>query len=178
MADELDTFVDAIMDETGSDTVDIVSHSLGVTGTRYWMDREDRYDDIGTFIGLGGANHGTTMADSCRIFRDSARMASMMTGAYFFGLDFGQVYEQFCKDDFVTTSSATSGQLADLNRPDETPGDVDYYTIRARSDECFPVYADSPELAGAENAVIDGGHFSLLHSKAAKERVTSWLTDE
>ncbi len=55
---EIDDFVQAVLEYTGEDRVNILSHSLGVTIARTWLKYSNDYDQVETFIGIAGANHG------------------------------------------------------------------------------------------------------------------------
>lgn len=57
---EIDAFVQAVLDYTGEENVNIIAHSLGVTVTRTWLKYTDDYNQISKFIGIAGANHGVS----------------------------------------------------------------------------------------------------------------------
>ncbi len=154
MQNQFEDFVANILDYTGASQVDVAAHSLGVTGARYWMDQNDRYDTVNTFVGMAGANHGVCTCSGC-----SAG----------FGVN------EVCQ--FIAQGCTSPGQpLYDLNNPDETPGDVDYYTIRASSDSFYSCDGDSPRLEGAnENIVVSGGHDNARTSSTSKQKLVQWL---
>jgi pimeloyl-ACP methyl ester carboxylesterase len=59
---DLCRFVEAVQAYTGSQKVDIVAHSLGVTISRKLMrDYPQLAKDVVAFVGIAGANHGTTV---------------------------------------------------------------------------------------------------------------------
>jgi len=59
---DLCRFVEAVQWYTGSAQVDIVSHSLGVTIVRRFMELYPSLaTDVAAFVGIAGANHGTTV---------------------------------------------------------------------------------------------------------------------
>jgi len=59
---DLCRFVEAVQRYTGSTQVDIVAHSLGVTLTRRLMELYPALaQDVVAFVGIAGANHGTTV---------------------------------------------------------------------------------------------------------------------
>lgn len=157
MADQLEGFVEQVHEETGADAVDVVAHSLGVTGARYWMDAADRYDDVGTFVGMAGANHGTWVCGpGCEALPGAGEPCQ-----------------------FVSPGCAEpGGPLYELNTPDETPGDVDYYTIRGGADVFFLHDRESPTLDGAENVELEWhGHDAARESEAAVGLTYEWLLD-
>lgn len=156
MADQLDAFVDGVRDATGHDTVSVVAHSLGVTGVRYWLAREDRYDWVEAVVGLAGANHGSTL---CRHLSKA-------------GLTFGPGRA----NRFLNPENLDDPEhpLARLNR-NETPGDVAYYTIRATRDGFFPRNPESPILEGAINERVDADHRGLLTDESVHDMLYDWL---
>jgi pimeloyl-ACP methyl ester carboxylesterase len=59
---DLCRFVEAVQWYTGSAKIDIVAHSLGVTIARKFMaDYPTLASDVVAFVGIAGANHGTTV---------------------------------------------------------------------------------------------------------------------
>ena len=57
---EIDEFVQAVIDYTGEEKVNIIAHSLGVTVARTWLRHTADYAKVNTFIGIAGANHGVS----------------------------------------------------------------------------------------------------------------------
>jgi len=160
MAAQLDEFVAELRSDTGAESVMVVAHSLGVTGVRYWLSERDRYDWVETFVGLAGANHGVSWATLCCKS----------------GLDSGPFQVSgFLRDDY---DRYTNHPLSELN-DNETPGEIDYYTIRGRYDSLFWVDQASPRLDGAvENVVLPTDHNGVRDSAAAVERIFSWVTPD
>jgi pimeloyl-ACP methyl ester carboxylesterase len=157
MATQLDAFVSAVRSETGAESVMVVAHSLGVTGVRYWLYEYDRYDWVEAFVGLAGANHGVSWATLCCAF----------------GMDNGpfQVSE-FLREDY----DRHPGHPLTVLNDDETPGDIDYYTIRGLYDQLFVADQSSPKLAGAvENVMLPTDHDGVRETDAAIEHVFSWV---
>ncbi len=173
MARQLEDFVANVLAHTGADTIDVVSHSLGVTGVRFWLadsdafadidDRLDvgigsRYDHVDTFVGCAGANEGTsTCGPACARGSGANRPCGFIS----------------------PTCADPGGPLHRLNNPDETPGSVDYYTIRGDLDYFFADNPDSPTLDGANaNVVLSGAaHNATRASDAAVELIYQWVTD-
>ena len=158
MAETLEAFVGRVREETGAERVSVVAHSLGVTGIRYWLYEYDRYDWVESFVGLAGANHGTVLSSW-------AADAGMTRGTY--------RMSPFLRADY---DDDEDHPLARLNE-NETPGDVDYYTIRGTEDPLFWRCADSPALEGAEeNTVLPVDHDGVRTARRAKELVFEWLS--
>jgi len=173
MARQLEDFVSNVLAYTGADSVDVVSHSLGVTGVRFWMaDSDDfadiderfdvgvgpRYDVVDTFVGCAGANDGTSTCGP--------------------GCEQGPGANRVCG--FISPDcNEPGGPLHELNDPDETPGDVDYYTVAGDLDYFFLDRPESPRLEGAEaNVVLEGrAHNAARASDAAVELIYEWVTD-
>lgn len=171
-------------------TVDVVSHSLGVTGVRLWMaDRRrydwpsvaladdhpaarPRFDRVDTFVGLAGANDGTYTCGPCRKGSGSAEPCNVIS--------------PLCADEPGEPLYDLNHYGFDCTDPDapcetnETPhGDrIDYYTIRGTADYFYADDPDSPKLAGAEsNVVINGAHNATRAGDTAIELIYQWVTD-
>lgn len=160
MRQQLDDFIAHIRSYTGSDSVLIVAHSLGVTGVRYWLLESDRYEWVDAFVGLAGANHGMSWATLCC--------------NYGFDIGPGQV-SPFLRADHARQSDHP---LTELNQ-NETPGDVDYYTIRGQYDRLFWADPASPRLDGAvENIVLPTGHDGVRETDAAVDHIFGWMNQQ
>lgn len=159
MCEQLEAFVGRIRAHTGAEQVHVVAHSLGVTGVRYWLAQRDRYDWLDAFVGLAGANHGMVLSSLCA--------------------DVGLTRQTYRSSEFLRADyrSFPSHPLAALNE-NETPGDVEYYTIRGTEDPLFWSCETSPELAGATNVALPTDHDGVRTSPRAKELVFEWLSGE
>jgi hypothetical protein len=138
MRDQLEGFVGDVLAYTGASTVDVVAHSLGVTGARFWLAAFDRYDSVDFLVGLAGANHGTSTCPTCTAYPGTGEPCQFISPQ--------------CADQ-------PGEPLYELNNPDETPraDSKAYYTVRGTADAFYPVYTDSPRLEGADrNVVIEG----------------------
>jgi pimeloyl-ACP methyl ester carboxylesterase len=157
MAATLEVFVDRVRRETGADEVALVGHSLGVTGIRWWLSEYDAYDRVETVVGLAGANHGS-------VLNRWAATAGMQDGTY--------KMTPFLRDDYDRRDDHPLARLND----DETPGGVDYYTLRGTEDPLFWGCPESPELAGATNVALETGHDGVRTSRRALELTFEWLS--
>ena len=158
MAEQLDDFVDRVREETEAEQVSVVAHSLGVTGVRYWLYEYDRYEWVEAFVGLAGANHGTVLsswAADAGLTRGTYRMSPFLRADY---------------------AGDADHPLSRLNE-DETPGEIDYYTVRGTDDPLFWRCADSPALDGAEeNVVLPVDHDEVRTDRRSKDLVFEWLS--
>lgn len=159
MREQLEAFVGRVREHTGSETVQVVAHSLGVTGVRYWLARHDRYDWVDAVVGLAGANHGMVLSSLCAAF--------------------GLTHDTYRSSEFLRRNYRTvpGHPLAALNE-EETPGDVDYYTVRGTEDPLFWSCPESPELAGARNVVLRTDHDGVRTARRTKKLVFEWLSGE
>ncbi|WP_276248567.1 hypothetical protein [Haladaptatus sp. YSMS36] len=158
MRDQLEAFVSNVLAYTGASSVDIIAHSLGVTGARFWLAELDRYSSVDTFVGLAGANHGTSTCPTCSAYAGWGEPCQFISPA--------------CADE-------PGEPLYELNHPDETPGAVEYYTIRGSNDAFYPVDKDSPILDGArENVLLDGAdHDQVRASDRSIDLQYEWITE-
>jgi hypothetical protein len=114
---------------------------------------------IETFVGLAGANHGMVLTQW-------AYDAGMRDGIY--------KMSPFLRADYASESDHP---LSVLNA-DETPGEIEYYTIRGTEDPLFWNCSESPELAGATNLVLETDHDGVRLSRRARERCYEWIAGE
>lgn len=143
---DLCRFIEAVQRYTGSRQIDIVAHSLGVTVARKLMfDYPDLARDVVAFVGIAGANHGTTV---CR---------GMETTYY------------GCNE-----IAPGSPWLAQLNGPDgslETYPPTRWMTVYDGF-EGDPFYvgpdAPSPALQGADNRTFPGAYHNDLRVDPAE----------
>ena len=133
-------FVEAVQWYTGSRQVDIVTHSLGDTITRRLMELYPALArDVVAFVGIAGANHGT----------------SVCTGlsTQYYGCD---------------EIAPGTDWLRHLNTdPAETYGPTQWMTVYngAEGDPFFgPTLEQSPALAGADNRQFNSGVHGDYHN--------------
>jgi triacylglycerol esterase/lipase EstA (alpha/beta hydrolase family) len=157
MAEQLDSFVGNVREHTGAETVAVVGHSLGVTGLRYWLVSRSRFEWVDTFVGLAGANHGTVLSTLCVD-------AGMNGGAY--------RSSEFLRADY---DEIPDHPLSLLNT-NETPGDVEYYTLRGTDDTLFWRCPDSPMLEGARNVLLETDHDGVRGDQRAMEYIYRWVS--
>lgn len=158
MAAELDAFVEKVRAHTGRSEIDVVAHSLGVTGVRWWMETRAAADAVRRFVAVAGANHGMMAA----------------TLAVRWGIDTAVSRPApFLRHDY---DRIDGHPLARLNEPPDVPPSVEAYTLRGMTDPLFPALPSSPRLdAAEENEVIAGGHDAAKDGFEARRRILSWL---
>ena len=80
------TYVDQVRAQTGSPTVDIVSHSMGSLSTRWCIKFGGCNGEVDDWVSLAGVNHGTAIAlcfwqTSCReMFPSSGFLSDLNSG--------------------------------------------------------------------------------------------------
>ncbi|MFF3111250.1 esterase/lipase family protein [Kitasatospora sp. NPDC057904] len=121
LAGRLSAYVDQVLQKTGAARVDIVAHSLGSLPSRWYVEFGDGARTVAHWISLAGPNHGTGLAWLCA------------------------AWDQGCRD--MTPGSYV---VTNLNRDDETPGRVHYWTFWSPCDEQILPNASTP-LNGATN---------------------------
>ncbi|MFE2408271.1 esterase/lipase family protein [Kitasatospora sp. NPDC059408] len=121
LAGRLSAYVDQVLQKTGAARVDIVAHSLGSLPSRWYVEFGDGARTVANWISLAGPNHGTGLAWLCA------------------------AWDQGCRD--MTPGSYV---VTNLNRDDETPGPVHYWTFWSPCDEQILPNASTP-LNGAAN---------------------------
>ena len=143
-------FVYAVQVETGAPRVDVVTHSMGALPTRWCIRFGTCRRVVDDWVSLAGPNHGTSFAVTCLLFPG----------------------EQGCPEIAVGSSF-----LDRLNEGDETPGQVDWTTIRTTGDQIINP-GDSTELAGAANIAFDAlAHNDLLTEPAVFAKVAAAVFD-
>lgn len=127
IADELGEFIADIQSRTGySGAVDIVSHSLGTTITRYLLevaDKERRFK-VRRFIGIGPVNRASTLAELFNDERYAPSILKTLTGVF--------VPKEFSAADDILVQGVRFGGKLVANLSDATKrDDIDYRFIVA-----------------------------------------------
>ena len=148
---DLCRFVEAVQAYTGSRQVDLVGHSLGVTIARKFMLRYPKLArDVPAFVGIAGANHGTTV---CRGLETS-----------YYG----------CNE--IAPGTAWLEQLNGPAGSRETYGPTSWMTVfNGLEGDPFFVGPDesSPRLLGAENRTFPGAYHNDL--RVGTDEVDTYL---
>jgi triacylglycerol esterase/lipase EstA (alpha/beta hydrolase family) len=157
-AEKLNTYIEDVLEKSNGNEVSIVAHSLGVTVVRYWMEKYDRHDCVSEFVGIAGANHGIVNSPP-------REFASMLPKTHTF---------KPCQ--YLSRAGFSGNYVSELNKQNETPGDIEYYTIRGSKDSFFFNCKYSPKLEGAKNVELDETHMGLLSSEEAIKSTYEWVT--
>lgn len=64
-ADRLAAYVAEVRQETGSDRVDVVTHSMGGLNSRYWLKFLGGTEKVDDWVSLAGPNHGSHALAAC-----------------------------------------------------------------------------------------------------------------
>lgn len=155
MCSQINHFVENMLTHTQKRELSIVAHSLGVTGGRYWMFKNDMHDVVKSFIGIAGANQGLK---SCKYLSQ-------------FNLDKGAAKPaQFLRSDYNRISDHP---LQKMNNKE--PDTVNYYTIRGSKDDIFRYSnSDSPKIDGAQNIELNEDHDGVKDSEITKQKILKW----
>lgn len=65
IAEQLASEVEQVLDSTGADAVDIVTHSMGGLSSRYFLKVLGGTAQVDDWVSIGGPNHGTSAAYAC-----------------------------------------------------------------------------------------------------------------
>lgn len=159
---DLRHFVEAVLDYTGAEQIDIVAHSLGGTVAREWMRQDEAYELVRSLVTVAAPHHGIINCSPSPL-------------NYFQLPQFGG----FTPDSAVCVElgAPDTAFLTALNAGDETPGPTRYLTIRSsdrdfvylpETDGAFPPvpaldrdgqpadFSTSPNLDGAESVELTG----------------------
>jgi triacylglycerol esterase/lipase EstA (alpha/beta hydrolase family) len=108
-ASQIASKVSSIRSATGAARVDIVSHSMGALGARYYIKNLGGQSYVNDYVSIAGPNHGTGWANGCLIYVSCQQMVP------------------------------GSSYLNSLNSGDETPGtSISYATIHSTCDLIVP----------------------------------------
>ncbi|MGV9457313.1 esterase/lipase family protein [Streptomyces sp. NPDC003635] len=107
-ANQLASYINTVRAQTGAAKVDLVVHSMGALGSRYYLKNLGGTAYVDDFVSTAGTNHGTTTASWCSWLYTSC--AEMYTGSSF---------------------------LTALNSGDETPGSVSYASYWSNCDDAL-----------------------------------------
>ena len=140
---DLYDFILAVRNYTGSKRFHLVTHSLGVTLARKVLKvHPELRKDLATFVGIAGANHGTTF---CPPGSETIVMSC----------------------DEIAANTLWLAELNGQDGSDETYGRAKWMTVYDGSgagDPAYvgPTYAQSPALSGADNRQFAGTYHNDL----------------
>src|SRR3954451_13614638 len=154
-AQQLKTFVDQVLAETGASKVDIVGHSQGGMMPRYFIKNLGGADKVDDLIGLAPSNHGTTLPLA------------------------GASDPRLCPA--CSQQAAGSPFITALNAGDETPGTVDYTVVETKYDEVVTPYTSAFLDSGTNVLLQDkcphdrSEHLSIVTDQAAVQWIENAL---
>lgn len=145
-ADELDDAIDELLDDTGADRVDIVTHSLGGLPSRWYIRQLGGLDTVDDWISLGGPNlggdPGTCPAPGSVACEQATKGSSFVT---------------------------------QLNAGDPTPGDVTYTTFSSPCDSIVDqAWTRLPGAENHDVGCLS--HTDLLRDRGVYDDVRATLT--
>ncbi|MBJ7457728.1 MAG: lipase [Thermoleophilaceae bacterium] len=137
-ANKVQAAVEGLKASTGKSKVDIITHSMGGLGSRYYLKYLGGTSSVDEWVSIGGPNHGTTWAPVCV-----------------------PIYPIPC----AQMIPASPFQVK-LNLGDETPGSVRYLTQASTCDVIVvPSVATTP-LVGATNKIVGCLEHSAMNKTA------------
>ncbi|MFF4253605.1 esterase/lipase family protein [Streptomyces sp. NPDC001663] len=145
-AQHLATEVKSVLAQTGASKVDLVVHSMGALGSRYYLKNLGGTSYVDDFVSAAGVNHGTTTASWCKWLYTSC--AEMYTGSSF---------------------------LTSLNSGDETPGSVSYASYWSNCDDALTPDTTAI-LSGATNVEVGCiSHTDMNNDHGVYEQVRDFI---
>ena len=145
-AQQLATEVKSVLAQTGASKVDLVVHSMGALGSRYYLKNLGGTSYVDDFVSAAGVNHGTTTASWCKWLYTSC--AEMYTGSSF---------------------------LTSLNSGDETPGSVSYASYWSNCDDALTPDTTAI-LSGATNVEVGCiSHTDMNNDHGVYEQVRDFI---
>ena len=158
-AGEIAEWVDQILAETGSEKVDLVSHSMGGLSTRYYVKYLGGIDKVDDFVSLGSPHHGTTLAIWGDMKPDSAFLEILNDGDESPG---GVLPDtEGWRDDPVGEDGYNGVHVL---------GDITWTSIRSNSDSLVRP-PETVILDGAVNMERSIGHLDLIED----EQIYEWV---
>ncbi|CCK31717.1 secreted lipase [Streptomyces davaonensis JCM 4913] len=145
-ARQLATYINTVRTQTGAAKVDLVVHSMGALGSRYYLKNLSGTTYVDDFVSTAGTNHGTTTAGWCSWLYTSC--AEMYTGSSF---------------------------LTSLNSGDETPGSVSYASYWSNCDDALTPDTTAI-LSGATNVEVGCiSHTDMNNDYGVYEQVRDFI---
>jgi pimeloyl-ACP methyl ester carboxylesterase len=149
---DVESFIRKVLAFTGARRFNLVSHSLGVTIVRRVLkDNPDLLHRLKNFVGIAGANRGTTFCRGNEAFLVTDPETALIS------------CDEIAPD---VPGVYTNPWLAELNSGDETPGRGRYLTVYDGSGSADPAFvgpdAPSPRLEGAINCAFSGAYHNDL----------------
>lgn len=150
-AEDFGDYVDQVLQETGADKVDVVSHSMGSLSTRECIKSGDCGGKVDDWVSMGGANHGTNIAFLCLIFSPVTCNEMLPSSQY----------------------------LQALNQPPEVTDGAESWSTLWTPNDGIILPAESTLLEGANNVQISSSlnHLSMLTDAGTLAQVRDLVAD-
>jgi triacylglycerol lipase len=130
MAKPLVDAIDALRARTGAPQIDIVAHSMGAPVARYYIKYLGGLDKVRRYVSLGGPEQGTAIGT------------------------LGQTLWRCFTGPLCAQISPGSPLLTALNTPDDTPGNIQYTTIRTLYEEAVIPATNAKLKDGATDILV------------------------
>lgn len=159
---DVDTFVQAVIDYTGYPQVTLISHSLGVTVSRVWLKHTADYNQLESWVGIAGANHGVSFCNPANTQEMCTELGHPET-EFLTWLNGGDETPQGDKIRWITVYNGTD---LDMFFPDSAVmNDGSVHDLRL-----------SPVLEGAINLPFPAlDHFQLATSRVVFDSLNHYL---
>lgn len=150
-AKEIAYYIDAVLERTGAEKVDIVAHSQGSLASRQFMrfeggaNTEDpSLNKVGKIVSLGGSNHGTTLVGIGSLGRAINNLGLNVLGLV------GAIAGPAASDQVIGSDLITG-----LEAGGDTERGVDYTAIATKYDEVVTPYSTTFLEAGPDATVTN-----------------------
>ncbi|MFX0206472.1 MAG: alpha/beta fold hydrolase [Candidatus Hodarchaeota archaeon] len=153
-ANEIKQSVDEIMEETGAEKVDLISHSMGGLSSRYYIKFLGGVDTVDDYVSIGAPHHGEEPTEPC----ESCKNGSLLL----LTLNEGDETPGGILNDTLGDRVAPYSGI--IYNGTHIPGNISYTSIYSLTDGDVP--PDSSPLHGAKNISVTGP----IHSQLCQDR--------
>jgi triacylglycerol lipase len=149
-AEQISNWVDDILNATGAEKVDIVSHSMGGISSRYYVKFLDGLNKVDDYVSMGSPHHG--VQGGAEVF--------LSTCAFLYNLNNGDETPGGILEDTTGLRVDPIGGAA--YNGTHTSGNIGYTSIYSNGDTICTPFRTS-RLVGANNTEVNGlSHNTLL----------------
>lgn len=172
-AEELDAFVDGVLEATGAERVDLVGHSEGTLMPQYWLQFLGGDAVTDDYVAVTPLYDGT-LADPLPVATLADALGVRDPAGSLVGVACGSCPQFISGSDYLERMAEAGTRVTG----------VDYTTIMTRYDELVIPYT-SGELEGATNIVVQDGceqdlsdHLSIIFSERTGQLILNALDPE